>query len=327
MRSPLPVPVAVATLALLASSACGGNYSNADLEFLNALPERASLRSKLPEAQTGVTTGPLTVAGIGRFTQGLVGQRSGVYQNTQSGSKQFNAILDALLKLVEDISNHPPTTRGVDRRVWGPVANVKGSGFDFRMVMERVEEGGFAYRLELRRRTEGEWFALVSGAFKGTGGIRKGMGHIKFDPRLGRLNGLVDPETTGIDSVEFDYLNDAPPLRVEMQLDLANGNPDRFSAIGYTYRELEDLSGMMKFRLELDPALPEAKDYGAVDVTSKWGPDGRGLGQMVAVSGNYAGFTKSECWDESFALVWTQESFPPWIPEKALPECPGVPSL
>ena len=41
-----------AALALLFLAACGGNYSNGDVEFIAALPVRSELESKLPQVRS-----------------------------------------------------------------------------------------------------------------------------------------------------------------------------------------------------------------------------------------------------------------------------------
>src|SRR5687768_846689 len=82
----------IATMSLLMATACGGgNWSNQDLEFLHALPQREELRSKLPAAETSSSG----LTGVRR--DGLaVGDPSEVYADTKRSSDAFNGLLDAL---------------------------------------------------------------------------------------------------------------------------------------------------------------------------------------------------------------------------------------
>src|SRR4051794_1016053 len=110
-----------ALLCLLA--ACGGNFSNEDLEYLNALPTREALASKLPG--TGTSSG----SGLAQRRDRLsVGDPSQLYLDTQKASTDFNNGLDGLLSLLENIRTVPPTTRELDRRIWGPFPDNNNPG-------------------------------------------------------------------------------------------------------------------------------------------------------------------------------------------------------
>ncbi|HEY0093601.1 MAG TPA: hypothetical protein VGB96_04720, partial [Archangium sp.] len=75
------------------ATACGGNFSNDDLEFLNALPAREDLTAKLPGSEAGVSAGGLRQ----RVAALAVGDPSTLYEDTHRASTAFNGGLDGLL--------------------------------------------------------------------------------------------------------------------------------------------------------------------------------------------------------------------------------------
>ena len=80
-----------------------GNYSNEDLEFTTALPERSQLAAVIPVRSSIIGPEPAELYRLSR-TVALV----------------FNGIVDAFLTLVDGIRAFPPTTRAPNLRVWGP---------------------------------------------------------------------------------------------------------------------------------------------------------------------------------------------------------------
>ena len=72
---------------VLLLAGCGGNWSNSDLAFANALPRRDDLRSKLPSS----TTQPLE--GVGTRHDGLVvGDPSGAWAQTRKAATDYNGL-------------------------------------------------------------------------------------------------------------------------------------------------------------------------------------------------------------------------------------------
>ncbi|HLM44904.1 MAG TPA: hypothetical protein VK458_13610, partial [Myxococcaceae bacterium] len=169
------------------ATACGGNFSNDDLEFLNALPAREDLASKLPGTESGVSAG-----GLRQRTDPLaVGERSTLYEDTNRASNVFNRGLDGLLTLLENIRERPPTTRAPDLRVWGPWRDPRHPGHEVRFVMARVAER-FDYRLQYRpeRSDEEAWWTALEGTFQANGGLREGEGMVRLLVAEARARGF-----------------------------------------------------------------------------------------------------------------------------------------
>src|SRR5262245_2098762 len=89
------------TLLLFATIASCGNYSNEDLEFMNAVPARQDFVAYIPRDLT-----PANEAELAKDTHTVI--------------TAFNGALD-FLKVADAIRAYPPTSRIPDGRVWGPV--------------------------------------------------------------------------------------------------------------------------------------------------------------------------------------------------------------
>ena len=102
-----------------------GNYSNEDLEFMNALPERQDLTAAIP-ARSAILIGT-----------------ADLYRMTRNVALVFNGISEALLTVIDTIRAYPPTTRQPNGRIWGPFPAVDGNlrGRRGRASGERVDHG------------------------------------------------------------------------------------------------------------------------------------------------------------------------------------------
>ena len=284
-------------LAVAVALAGCGNWSNQDLLFLNALPVKEDLRSKLPQAtgQSPLTGQPQT------RRDGLTGDRSALYDATQKATNDFNRILDNLLDVVEAIRKHPPTTRSPGQRVWGPYPDPKHAGFRVRMTIEKLTDADFAYRLELNKDQTPEWFAVLQGTFKASGGIRVGQGHVEFLPQVARDHQVALPDLGGLQAIGIDYVNDHFPTDEAMTLSVAPATDGGSSDIAYTYHEAEDTSGAMQFKSK--------STDGSFDVNSQWLKSGAGRANVVGTSSDGGMGTWQECWDATFGVVYSAKSW------------------
>ena len=97
---------------VLLLAGCGGNWSNSDLAFGNALPRREDLRAKLP---AGSTAQPLE--GVATRRDGLmVGDPSGTFAATRKAVGDYNALLDLILGVVDQVRQAAPTSRTATAR-------------------------------------------------------------------------------------------------------------------------------------------------------------------------------------------------------------------
>jgi hypothetical protein len=289
-----------ALLCLLA--ACGGNFSNEDLEYLNALPVREDLVSKLPDSNS--RSGGGLAQRRDRLT---VGEASALYADTQKASREFNSGLDGLLSLLESIRTVAPTTREPDRRTWGPFPDREQPGNDVRFVMERSGDF-FDYRLQFKPASAGDdaWWSFLEGSFRADAGIRKGEGelHLFIDDAVAK--GLNVGELRGLTQLDVGYQTREPPTQVEMIFSALSttASPE----VRYNYRELPGGFGEMRFLVTDTDAVPGGA-LEDVQITSRWTPDKGGEGSFTILRGDLQGASYRECWNAQGLVVYAKRSW------------------
>lgn len=295
------------TAACTGIAACGGNYSNEDVEFVSALPVRAQLESKLPEQ--GVTQSPL----VGTRQDALsVGDPSPFYFATRSGSDGFNQGLFWLLTLIDEIRRIPPTHREPDKRVWGPFPDRDRPGFITEVVMERTQLVLFAYRIETRRSdapSSAPWVPLIRGAFRATGGARKGTGDVHLLAQAARNAGVPidDPNLIQLDTLDVTYVTDQSPIQVNMIFRALPGAG--FDTLEYAYSESDNGQGSIQFIYTVP--LPQPYPPARVRILSRWTTSGAGRADFVILDGPFQLAQAVECWDAQFRVTYSDN---PWAP-------------
>jgi hypothetical protein len=294
-------------LACLAS-ACGGNFSNGDLEFLNALPVREDLASKLP-ADEARRVGSLRQR-TDRLGMQQLGEESQLYADTHAASESFNKGLDGLLTLLEAIRDRPPTAREPDRRLWGPYPYREHPGHELRFVMVRDAEN-FSYALQVRKKADGEdgWWSFVEGSFLAEGGLRKGQGVVSLKLAEARARGVGTGGFLALDRLDIGYQTRDLPIWVRMHL--VPRSDQSTTDAGYAYRELPGGLGEMGFVREDSDLVPGGRAE-KLTVLSRWTQDRGGVGLIQVTGGDVpSGLTHThvECWDADFRVTYVARSW------------------
>jgi hypothetical protein len=279
---------------VVASLASCGNYSNEDLEFMNAVPARSDLTASMPRAMLTVNEAELS-------------------RDTHDVIRTFNGALE-FLKIADLIRTYPPTSRIPDGRIWGPVADDKHPGWQWRFVMTRDPSvsGTFNYTFDEQPIGTDQWYELLNGSFVATGGARRGIGH--FSITTDALWAVGFPFDYGADGsllrqLDIKYSTADYPISVVMHLemypDAVGGNHVTTSLIAYTYEALESGRGAMQF-VGTDAT---GKSF---SVVSGWLASGRGRADATYVDpANGVNLTWTECWNDSFMSVYDNK---PWDP-------------
>ncbi|MBF5042519.1 hypothetical protein FGE12_08910 [Aggregicoccus sp. 17bor-14] len=304
-------------LASLGSFGCGGDFSNEDLEFLNALPERKVLAAALPDA-------PQNAAALDGSVSALaLGETSKLYADTRRVSTEFNRGVDGLLALLEGIRSVPPTTRAPGARTWGPYPDKQHPGMDVRFLMTR-QLARFTYSLQYRRTGEGEdaWWSLIEGEFNASAGIRKGEGSVSLLISEARARGYAQGDLSGLDTLSIGYQTLTQPVRVEEIFDFAAGTTGP-SEVRYTYRAFTDGPGEMHFVIRDTQATPGTA-LETLDITSRWTASQGGAGSVLVLSGDYAGARSVECWNGAGQTVFERANWDPFGGSGELRACPDL---
>ena len=285
-----------ALLALLFLAACGGNYSNGDVEFIGALPVRHELESKLPQRPGQALEGV-------RQDAIAVGEPSQAYRDTQSATASFNGGLFGLLDLIDKIRVIPPTRREPDRRIWGPFPDKHNTNFLVEVVMERVQSVVFTYRIEVRSKdapASAPWTSFVVGTFHGTGGARRGIGDVQLLAKAARDVGFAVPDFDQIETLGMSYITDQSPIEVNMLFRGTTPTGDS-QIVTYGYREAADGQGAMQFIVTQGGLV--------LSEISRWRSTGQGRTDSAVSAGAYFGAQGIECWDAQFLVTYSSKSW------------------
>lgn len=305
--------IAIASVCAVFAVGCG-NWSNEDLEYLNAMPTKEQLSAKLP----GVTKTTTPLTGEGTRRDGL-GEVSKLYTDTKKASQDFNNLLEMLLGVLDAVRAYPPTTRGKDVRIWGPWEDKdKHPGFEVQVVMAKTSEGNFTYAIQFRKKGETDFFTVVEGVFKPTKVIQKGQGALKILASViyTRLGGVDDWKD--IDTIEMGYVTDMFPIQVAMAVKTKSGVA--LKTLEYGYQELANGNGRIGYSLKgtEDPNILQ------LDVLSAWTKEGAGFGVYTVAEGAYKGATHVECFNNDFKTVFVNETWPGGKVEGDQKQCVAV---
>lgn len=310
-------------IALLAGAGCG-NWSNQDLVFLAALPDRVQLESKLPGTQVSSSQSTLT--------QPLIGNEADGYKFTTDAARAFNGGLYSTLDLLETVRTFPPTKRKTDERIWGPWRSARFPKLFVQVVMDRkschVDADkvrrcdDYTYDLEMGPSRRGTFTPVLTGTWNPTGTIRDGNGSLTFTVSAMRSLGADPVELRKVNQIDVTYQTSPYPITVDMTIDTTTAG----SQIDYHYLEVQSGAGAMHFSTKAD--VVPGPGIENIDVRSGWVKGGAGEATLAVTGGDSgAGATKDECWDASGLLVYDTTS---WngVTEGDQAKCPAsVPSI
>jgi hypothetical protein len=299
----------ISTVAVLAAAftACG-NYSNEDLEFMNAVPARVDIAAEMPRALM-----PANEAELSKLTHDTVAS--------------FNKTLD-FLTAADVIRKFQPTSRIPDGRIWGPIAMDDHPGWQWRFIVTRDPAAPemFSYAFQVQPFGAGDvWTPFIDGSFVTSGGARKGMGlfHMGTDAlRAAQFPVETDVKGNTLKDLNVRYWTSAFPVSVTMSLVVyINGGFTDKAGIEYHHEAEESGAGLMTFSAT-DPASGVM-----ISVVSQWMATGRGRADATAADANASG-TRTECWDDSFAETYDYIPWPdPSMPGVTPPIIQGDPAL
>ncbi len=289
----------------LALSACGGNYSNEDVDFQLAVPEREDLIARLPG-------------------QALTSADSAEYLlQTRDVTNSFNAVIDHLTQLVDHVRSHPPSARQGETRVWGPFPHERDPRWEVRMRMGRAADPSsgsglrFTYAIEFHRvgATEAQFFPLLVGWYAPGGGARRGKGELELLINPARQAGYPHAEFRDLATLQVRYQRANAPYTVEMQLQyVAESNTPSAS---YSYSEEADRSGTMSFVWR----RREGARIQAFSVRSRWLATGAGRADAY-LEGLIGGLPiGADCWMPDGRSTYSRRDYEPRRLEGAPETC------
>jgi hypothetical protein len=304
-----PSLVATTLLAAAATLAACGNYSNEDLEFMNAAPDSQQLTTDLPPR-------PLSTP---------IAMEAELAADTHAVSNTFNTMIDGVLGLVDLIRTFQPTSRGDNSRTWGPVPSSDQPGWDWRFTVTRVDPQTFSYVLDFQDQSDpsGTWILFLSGMFQASAGARRGDGSLHAETPVLRRAGFPFKATDTLDTMDVEYSTLKFPFTVDMQLTAfpnAPGDLMTVNAATYSYGVQSNGQGAMSF------SFTNSMNQ-TLNVVSRWLATGTGIATATVMTGTGAGLTQTECWDDAFRATYNDK---PWKTSEdlgAMSACPAIPTL
>jgi hypothetical protein len=282
-------------LAAAALAACGGSWSNVDLQYASALPQRSVLRSKLSTAAAADAGQPSSAHAVGDPSQ--------AYLDAKSAQTNFNGILDFFLAVLDTVRALPPSSRTADTRTWGPYPDSNNTGYEFSVTVHQLATDTFAWALTAQPTSGGATLTVVDGAFTATTTAAHGHGQLAVHLADFKAQLAVDGGLEVLDLIAIEYHTDASPLTVAMTFTFQPGATSNLAA-WYDYLERDDHSGALHF--VLDTSSPQTTE---LDTTAQWTAAGAGETVQQVKAGLYAGASITECWDAQFKLSYYLQSW------------------
>ncbi|MCC7383673.1 MAG: hypothetical protein IT384_17665 [Deltaproteobacteria bacterium] len=283
--------------------ACEQPYSNEDLRFMRSLPTVADVTIAVPAVE------PAPESEIATF-----------YLRARESSAALNDVIFSPIRIVEAVTQGPPSYRDADLRGWGPfsegdaqyvlyvsrTATSAARPLTSTTTLVPVSER-FDYILYGQGGSAVDLVPIFSGSFAPVGPGGQGIGTMFIDletsravngkgPDRGWYSGGYDTRDGRLDLV----------LGVAMPEDLG-GAADRLSGYyrfgqseagtDFTLSYLQDLQAMV--------GLPPSSALEVVSMRARWRPDQRGRADVYIGQGDLPiDVTAVECWDERFRRVF-----------------------
>jgi len=304
--------VAIASLLLAAAAGCGGDYSNADVEFAAAVPRRVDVTVSLP-LQASASSG---LRESGSLTSLVAGDPSRAASDTRAAADRLDQMAGFFISILEAVTRKDPDVRGPDLRLWGPFPNQGSPGWEMAVVVTRQTvqidpadpdgpHEGFFWQILYRRIGEADWRqpSLVDGFYE-PGEIRRGRGLVVMHAAEFRASGMATAKDLGDLGIT---------AKIELGYDTRTGQPhgvalrvttDAQDVGQVLYTELENGSGMLFF--DVTQSDPQAEH---VQALSRWTPEVAGRSDLVVVQGTAAGAHAVECWDGQQRVTFVDN---PW---------------
>jgi hypothetical protein len=279
--------------------ACG-NYSNDDLDFQLALPQQSDLSANARLSPNQINSAEY-------------------YKDTRNAIVTFNAMVNDLLGLIENVRRYPATTRQGNRRIWGPFpADKYPTTWQTRIVMDKSTVSPtllhMDYWVQVRPvgTDDSAWVSFLAGSYSSSGSARTGTGDIHLlasDARKATYPVDDDPGLVNLDHLDVQYDNTAYPLRVTMTI--INLPKATTLSSTYDYSENLDGSGSMTFDWQGTP--------NGVSITARmkaqWLGSGAGradlTGHLTANTSGSATLLGTDCWGVDTLASYTFRIGPP----------------
>jgi hypothetical protein len=296
-------------------------------EFEGSTPTKDTVALVVPAStSTTATTGALSGGAVTVKQGALMGETAKDYVVTATLAHVVNAATGAVLDLVKNVTNYPPTSVDGDTGVWGPYTDPLSAN-TYRLTVNKQAPQVFAWKLDGKGKTadESAFVTILSGvhtrAVDAAGNPTEGFGSGNFvidwdaadtlpqhDTNVGQMAftySRMSPAATATNNVTFtNILDNCDPKS-------CNTNGQVFDAL-YAYSATPGSGGDLQYgATENFVTTTAAKE--TMSIHSRWLETGAGRTDVQVTGGDVgtAVDTSSECWDSNFASVYSALSYDP----------------
>lgn len=296
-----------ALLSLSVVSGCG-NYSNEDLEYMNAVPTRDLLAVEVPVQ--GAILRANTAEG---------------WRTTWSVIQTYNRVADGFLGLIDHIRSFYPTRREPNARIWGPLPDEQHPRWQIQFTVSRDANDPGVFRYDLvsippaevlppatPSATASASVTIISGTFAASGGVKRGTGRMDVTLAEARELGITFGDLERLEWLSIEYQNDAWPHHVRMQaMQTPPTTNEEARSSDYTYEREATGAGSLQFSWVQD-LVPGAAGLDTLRIESLWQATGQGRADVAVVEGDLAGSARSiECWANDFTSTYKSATWAP----------------
>jgi hypothetical protein len=286
---------ALAVVVGAAGQGACGNYSNEDLEFMNALPQTDDVELESP-LRAAVR----------------LADEDDALKMTIRVTRAVNGAALGALAFIDKVRTSYPTARDGNARIWGPFPDDNNPGWqvELRMTRTLAVDGitpHFAYEMvmiapapvnfgtDLAPRSETQ---VLGGWFESTGRARGGVGELVLTPKAARDAGAAvkDLETLVTETIDYDNRSWPRVLDVSITNEPPVDPKTEAESATYHYERAQNGDGGMRFSF-LQDSVPGPLGVETLQVASRWRGTGEGQATVSVLAGDGMGFTWTDCWD------------------------------
>jgi hypothetical protein len=284
-------------------AACGGTWSDADIEFIRPVPTSQDLTLTPPSNNTSSSSNPLS--GTGSQQQGLGsadGGQSATYTSTVSGIDGIDNIIEGIGALLDAVRSVPPSSRpSSDERIWGPWDDNQHPGYQGRITMTRTDTTPVAYTYAADELPPGgSWTRIVDGQFFGDRATN-GKGTIDLHDSAMRSIGIASPTDMNAE-VDLTYNLTNGQACVSLSIQAVSG-----ATAASTYQVEPNGAGEIVTTIDNVPVPNTSpQQFASMTVNAHWLRDKSGSAFDTLTGGGLgaAMLDYSECWDTNFNQVF-----------------------
>jgi hypothetical protein len=277
-----------------------------------------SFREGLPSRDTVAVNTPGVSSAGSVQTLATEGQVSDLYKLTRGASAMVNGGTVFVLKMLEEITEHRPTSIDGDTAVWGPHTGALARN-TWKLSVTRTGDHTFTYALEGKAKTadDSAYVTVLSGthtaAVNEDGARRKHFGEGSFTVDWDAASTLPERDDNAGKGV-FTYSREAPGAEASVVVKfiqvLDREHPGRRVDADYSFKATPGEGGELAFGVDQNMDANAALER--LTVMSRWQPGGAGRSDVKLSGGDLGAgaFTVSECWDTNFISRYYAAAFP-----------------